>query len=695
MQIEDLNQPLSSLKNIGSFFSKALSALAGGNKVFHLLLHFPTRGEKIFFVKSSIAEIPNDSLIAIALKIVEHFKPKNARHPYKIKAQSLYKNHFERNDIINLVFFKIFPSQIEKLAINKQLLIVGRLNKSLFENQITHPQEILHIDQSNKILPTNLIYPLSSNITQRFLQNKINEVINNLPIFDEWIDSKFINLLKLPTFGNALKIMHNPNIEIGSSLNNLAKKRLAFDELLAFQLAVLLLKNINQKTKIILQIKENFADEFLSTLPFKPTESQIEAALQIKKDILSNKRMSRLLQGDVGSGKTILAIYSCLLANSCGKQACVIVPISILANQHFLYFNNFLRNFSINIEILTSKTTKKNREKILQDLQNGKINILIGTHAILQDDVIFKNLGVAIIDEQHRFGVMQRLKLVEKNQDVDVLSMSATPIPRSLMMTIYGDMDISILNQKPIGRKEIKTLIMSQQKDEEIFLFVKRALEKQEKIYWICPMIEENEESYLTSAETRFSQLQKIFGTQIALIHGKMKESEKEKIMENFANNSEIKILVATTVIEVGVDIKEATIIVIDNAENFGLSQLHQIRGRVGRSNLQSYCILLYGKKYGANGKKRLAIIRDNNDGFFIAEEDLKLRGSGELVGTKQSGIPEFKIANLSLDYNLLQYATQNAQIILDKDLKLEKTESKKYKQFLTLFGYEKCFGII
>ena len=366
--------------------------------------------------------------------------------------------------------------------------------------------------------------------------------------------------------------------------------------------------------------------------------------------------------------------------------------------------------------MLVGKQTKKQKAKILQELREGKIDILISTHAVLQDDVQFKNLALAVIDEQHRFGVMQRLKLVEKGDEVDVLLMSATPIPRSLMMSIYGDTDISILGEKPAGRKEISTLVMSENKKTDVFVAIKRALQKQEKIYWICPAIEESEEVELVAAEEKYKELCEVFGEKtVALIHGKMKESEKEKVMESFARvntneksakvknvNEEDKnsaqrpqILVATTVIEVGIDVKDAAIIVIENAENFGLSQLHQLRGRVGRGEKQSYCILLYGKKYGAKGRERLGILKHSNDGFFIAEEDLKMRGGGELVGTKQSGVPEFKIADLVVDTDLLKIAHKNAQVVLHEDAQLQAPQSQKYRELLSLFDYDQCLKIV
>ena len=506
-----------------------------------------------------------------------------------------------------------------------------------------------------------------------------------------------LSLLLWPSFGAALKNLHNPKFESDFAPENLSRKRLAYDELLAWQIAVLLAKTQLGKTKKFTKPVENLVENFLASLPFAPTNSQAHAISEISAEINSNKKMLRLLQGDVGSGKTIVAIASCLQAISQTKQTCVIAPTTVLAKQHLAYFRKLLENTKIRVELLTGATTKKQKAKICDDLLKGEIGILISTHAVLEDDVQFKNLGLAIIDEQHRFGVMQRLKLVEKGSDVDTLLMSATPIPRSLMMGLYGDMDISVLSEKPKNRQEIDTRIMSAKKIDDVVESLKRALARGEKIYWICPAIEENEEISLVSVKKKHDELAAIFGEQtVGLLHGKMKESEKEKIMNQFSNSDgTMKLLVATTVIEVGIDVPDATVILIENAENFGLSQLHQLRGRVGRSEKKSFCILLYGEKYGTIARQRLGILRQSNDGFFIAEEDLKMRGGGELVGTQQSGFPEFKIADLTLDADLLKIAHTNAKLILHNSPSLKDSASQKYRNLLQLFSYDDCLRMI
>ncbi len=733
MNLQTLNLPLSSLKRLGPTLTTFLTRLVGQNKIFDLLLHKPLRVEKIL-ICPRLFETANDSLVIIKAKVETHVKPATARQPFKVIC-------YTPSGYVTLVFFKIFPSQVAKMPIGQEIAILGHLQRLAGENKIVHPQEILPADQIASLPQINVIYPLGAAISQKFLRQKICEVLEKIDDKnEEWIDLNLLEQQRWPSFSEALRQLHYytpASFEKGGGLTvgkvggfkkdpentqeitrnhpsgdatlffkeGLARKRLAYDELLAWQIAILLTKTQSDKRKNFIQPQKNLAEKFLATLPFQLTGAQLKSIKEISTEINSNKKMLRLLQGDVGSGKTIVAITACLQTISQQKQTCVIVPTTVLAKQHLSYFRKLLEKEEIRIEILTGSTTKKQKEKICADLATDEINVLISTHAVLEDDVKFNNLGLAIIDEQHRFGVMQRLKLVEKSSDVDVLLMSATPIPRSLMMGLYGDMDISILGEKPKNRQKIETLVMSAKKIDEVHEGIKRALARGEKIYWICPRIEdesekpieEREEIELVSAKKKFAELSKIFGEEnVALLHGKMKEAEKEKVMTEFAiSGGKLKLLVATTVIEVGIDVPDATIILIENAENFGLSQLHQLRGRVGRSEKKSFCILLYGEKFGVNGRKRLNILRESNDGFFIAEEDLKMRGSGELLGTKQSGFPEFKIADLAIDTDLLKTAHKNAQVILHSDQKLEKPQSRKYQDLLRLFSYDDCLKMV
>jgi len=675
--------PQSSLRGVGPGLTKLLTKLTNGERIFDLLLHKPMRAEKIS-ICPRLFEVLNGELVIIKAKVESHIKPATKKQPYKVIC-------YNPTGYISLIFFKIFPTQIAKMKVGDEIAILGSLQRINGENQIVHPHEILPSAEIEKLPKLNVVYPLCAGLTQKFLNKKIQEILaKNKEKIPEWIDDQLLKQQNWPQFHEALENLHHFKNR-GEEKNILAQKRIAYDELLAWQIATLIAKNSGKKNKKFIVAKENIAKKFLSSLPFEPTTAQLKAIKEIESEVFSTKKMLRLLQGDVGSGKTIVAIAACLHAISQNKQACVIAPTTVLAKQHLAYFRKFLEKFEINVELLTSANTKKQKEKILHDLRDGKIHILISTHAVLEDDVKFKNLGLAVIDEQHRFGVMQRLKLFEKGEDVDLLLMSATPIPRSLMMALYGDMDISILGEKPKNRQEISTLIMSEEKISDSYEALNRALAKGEKIYWICPAIEENEAD-LATVTKRHEELLKVFGEKnVGLLHGKMSEKDKEKIMSRFAHE-DMKILVSTTVIEVGIDVPDATIILIENAQRFGLSQLHQLRGRVGRSEKKSFCILLYGKKTGENGRTRLNILRQSNDGFFIAEEDLKMRGSGDLIGTAQSGFPQFRIANLQFDSHLLKIARKNAEVIFAKDKNLNEP---KYRDLLRLFNYDDCISVV
>ena len=731
--MNNLLLPLSSLRGVGEVLAKSLTKLVGKNNLFSLLLHKPSRVEQIS-ICPRLFEVQNDELIIVKAKVESHIKPATNRQPHKVVC-------YNPTGYLNLIFFKIFPSQIAKMKVGSELAILGHLQRLTGENQISHPQEILPASEIEKLPKLNVTYPLVAGVTQRFITKKISEILSKIPD-DE--------------LGKALKILHyfTPG-DVESARRYIAKK-----ELLAWQIAVLLAKKNNETPQQVrgdsgervlepsprtqelsscvqelssctqelspyiqepsphtqepsphtqepsprtqelsprtqelsprtcCGVHSDEVKKFLDALPFKPTAAQTKVISEIQSEIFSNKKMLRLLQGDVGSGKTIVAISSCLAVISQKKQTCVIAPTTVLAKQHLAYFSELLKDFKIQIKLITSATTKKQKAKILTELVVGEIDILISTHAVLEDDVKFKDLAFVVIDEQHRFGVMQRLKLVEKGENVDMLLMSATPIPRSLMMALYGDMDISILDEKPKNRQKIETLVMSAKKVDELHQAMKRAVSRGEKVFWICPAIEENSEMELVSVKKKFDELVAIFGVEkVGLLHGKMNEKEKEKVMNSFSQG-DLKILVATTVIEVGIDVPDATVILIENAENFGLSQLHQLRGRVGRSDKKSFCILLYGEKYGVNGRKRLGAMRESDDGFLLAEEDLKMRGSGDLLGTKQSGFPEFRIADISLDSDLLIAARKEAGLALKEGV-------QKYQDLLMLFEYDDCLKMI
>ena len=516
--------------------------------------------------------------------------------------------------------------------------------------------------------------------------NKLtDQILNNLPNFNEWIETSILNKYKFKGWNEVVKNLHNPSDD-SIKHKNLLRRRLAFDELLSHQLAIGIMRNFNQKKKGLKITSENKTlNKFYSNLDFQLTNSQNNVIKEILQDLGSTNQMIRLLQGDVGSGKTIVALISMIKVFESNFQSALMVPTTILAFQHYENIINLLKNSKINVLVLTGKDKGKERKEKLDQIANGKADIIIGTHALIQDTVKFNNLGLAVIDEQHRFGVYQRMVFNHKNHKPNILVMSATPIPRTLTLAAYGDMKESKLIEKPLGRKPIITSSLSLKKENQLIDRIKEKIKNSSsKFYWVCPLIEESEELDLKAAEERYKILKKYFKNKVLLMHGRLSEIEKEEIMTKF-KNEDYKILVSTTVIEVGVDIPSATTIVIEHAERFGLAQLHQLRGRVGRNDIQSYCILLHKDNIGEISKQRIDIMKQTNDGFKIAEEDLKIRGPGEILGKKQSGSPSFYVADLSFDYDLLEDAKIMVEDILSKNPKLENIEGENLRNLLYL----------
>ncbi len=534
------------------------------------------------------------------------------------------------------------------------------------------------IDQSKntgKIIP---IYPLTYELKQttlrRIIENGLLEVKGQLP---ETLPEYILKENNLWDINNTIERIHFP---VEFSDFNKARERLVFEELLTTQLALLKLKNnYEHETDGIQFSKDVYMSDVINILPFKLTKAQLRVLEEIDKDMESNKPMNRLLQGDVGSGKTVVAMISAYKAVKSGYQATIMAPTAILASQHLESFQGILEELGIRVELLISSVTKKKKTEILEKLQNGEIDILIGTHAILEENVVFKNLGLVVTDEQHRFGVKQRGTIASKGQNPDVIAMSATPIPRTLALILYGDLDISIIDELPPNRKKIETYAVRKNMEERVNNFIRKQITEGRQAYIVCPLVEENEDmeglqSVIELAEKY--QKETFSEYKVAYLHGKMKPKEKDEIMERF-KNGKIQILIATTVIEVGVNVPNASIMVVENAERFGLAQLHQLRGRVGRGEYQSYCIL----KYEGNSetiRQRMKVMCDTNDGFIISEKDLELRGSGDFFGTEQHGLPEFKIANLFEDIAVLKKVQKLALKIMEDDPLLEKEKNAK-----------------
>ena len=567
------------------------------------------------------------------------------------------------------------------LKVNERYKFYGRVSNKYgkidMQSPVFEPEE--QSTKTGKIIPIYpLTYSLSQNTIRKIIENGLMEVKGRL---EETLPEYLLQRYTLCDINTAIEKIHFPDnfAEI-----NLARKRLVFEELLSMQLALLSLKNRYQVKKEGIRFDENvLMSDVINALPFKLTNAQLRVLEEIDRDMEKSKPMNRLLQGDVGSGKTVIALTAAYKAVKSGYQAAIMAPTAILASQHLETFNEILGNTGIRCELLISAITKKKKEELLQRLENGEIDIIIGTHAILEENVKFKNLGLVVTDEQHRFGVRQRSIITEKGNNPDVLVMTATPIPRTLALILYGDLDISIIDELPPNRKKIETFSVRKDMDQRVNAFVCKNIDEGRQCYIVCPLVEENDEINAKSVMETFEEYKyKTFSNyKVEYLHGKMKQKEKDKIMEDF-KNGDIDILISTTVIEVGVNVPNANIMIIQNAERFGLAQLHQLRGRVGRGEHQSYCIL----KYEGNSriiKERMDVITKTNDGFVISEKDLELRGSGEFFGTKQHGIPEFKIANLFEDINILKGVQSLAMEINDKDTYLEKEENEELRKMV------------
>lgn len=573
------------------------------------------------------------------------------------------------------------PYLRDKFSIGNKYKFFGKVSKRA--GKITFNSPVYDNEEKNqntgKIIPIYpLTYGLSQSAIRKIMEAGLKEAYGNL---DETLPEYITKEYNLENINEATKHIHFPE-EFKDF--NIARNRLVFEELLSVQLALLQLKNNYMYEEKGIQFKSQVKiSDVINTLPFKLTNAQRRVLEEIEQDMESDKTMNRLLQGDVGSGKTVIAMCSAYKAVKSGYQAAIMAPTAILATQHLENFKTILENLGIRCELLISGITKKKKEDILQRLENGEIDILIGTHAIIEENVVFKNLGLVVTDEQHRFGVKQRTKIAEKGKNPDVLVMTATPIPRTLALILYGDLDISIIDELPPNRKKIETIAVGKQMTDRINNFIKQQVKEGRQAYIVCPLVEENEEMDLKSVEKLYQTYSaEVFSEyKVEYIHGKMKPKEKDEIMEKF-KNKEIDILISTTVIEVGVDVPNANIMVIENAERFGLAQLHQLRGRVGRGEYQSYCILKCEGK-SENTRKRMKVMVETNDGFIISEKDLELRGSGDFFGTMQHGLPEFKIANLFEDIEILKIVQSVAMKILEADPKLEQEKNQPLKNLI------------
>ena len=544
---------------------------------------------------------------------------------------------------IDCVFFNSYEGYIKKiLPLGKEITVSGKINYFRKKYQLTNPKYVS--EDSSLIQQIHNKYSLTDGISEKLYNKIINQIINNLPILDEWHSKNVLNNFGNINWNDSVRELHKPE-NIGKFRSNFYQ-RLAFDEIFSTFLVNSeirkKIKKVKKKNKII---NLDIQNSIINKLEFSLTKDQTKTLIEINQDLASNKKMFRLLQGDVGSGKTIVSLISALNTINSGFQVAVMAPTEILARQHYNLAKKIYPK-NIKIEIISSKSDYKNKKEILNNLKNNEINIIFGTHAIFQKKVLFGKLGLIVIDEQHKFGVNQRKKLSDKGgNDCDVLLMTATPIPRTLTMTIYGDMDISIIREKPKKRKPIKTYSKPENKIDEVLKFISKEIKIGNQVFWVCPLIEESKKLDHSSAIKKFKYLNKKFPNNVSLLHGKTNIQEKEQILNNFLNKK-FQILVSTTIIEVGIDFPNANVIIIENANKFGLSQLHQLRGRVGRGDKDSTCILMFKSNLSENAKKRINILKETNDGFLISEEDMKIRGFGDVLGFKQSGVKNFKLAD-------------------------------------------------
>ena len=666
-----LLSPINKLKGVGPKLENIINKLGIKLNV-HFLWHFPYRIiEKKYY--ENIHDAPINQLVTLKIEVVKHYPSKFRRQPYRVTCLA--------NDTpIDIVYFNARHPVVRSVLPPKSIkMISGKLDFFKNKFQITHPSSIENISDIQLLREKEPVYSLTAGLNMKSFIKLSNQVLQSVPDLDEWIDKILITKYKFTSWKDAVEKLHNPEIDDTYSEKNFYRRRLAFDELFAHQLAICIVRTIdNRKKSISFKSNDKFRNNLIKSLEFKLTNSQLTVLNEIQSDLFSNKQMIRLLQGDVGSGKTIVALISMLTVIESGYQVTLMAPTSILAYQHFENIAKLINKLPIEIDILTGKDKGKKRLDKLEKIKNGDTKIIIGTHALIQEGVSFKKLGLSVIDEQHRFGVYQRMAFNYKGFRPSILVMSATPIPRTLTLAAYGDMDESRLIEKPIGRKPIKTSVLTIKKEGNLIERVGNKIKNSnDKFFWVCPLIEESQELDLKAATDRYNSLNKLFKNKVLLIHGQLNEKDKEATMEKF-KNEDYRILVATTVIEVGIDIKSATTIIIEHAERFGLAQLHQLRGRVGRNNEESYCILLHKENINDTAKKRLNIMIETNDGFLIAEEDLKIRGPGEILGKRQSGLPSFNVADLSYDGDLLEEAKLNAEKIINNDPKLENHKNLK-----------------
>ena len=685
---------LSALPGIGprleQLFARLLARDGEPPRVIDLLFHLPTG-----FVdrrnQPKLSAVKPDTVVTVAVTIDGHRPPppNRPRAPYNIDAS-------DDTNTLTISYFNARKDYLQKLLPEGALRYVSGI-ATLYDGhlQMVHPDRVVDAAGFARLPLIDPVYPLTEGLHPNQVRKALDLALGRVPKLLEWQDQAWLDRNRYPSFADALRSIHRPETPADLTPESAAWSRLAYDELLAGQLALALLR-AHQRTRAGRgsAAEGRLRARIAAALPYALTPSQQRAVADIVADLAQPQRMLRLLHGDVGSGKTVVALLAAATVIEAGRQAALMAPTEILARQHFSTIAPLAATAGLRVAILTGRERGRERAEILSALAAGDIDLIVGTHALFQEEVAFGDLALAIVDEQHRFGVHQRLALARKGEAVDLLVLTATPIPRTLVLTYFGDMDVSELREKPAGRQRVDTRTVPLARLAEVIDAVARALDEGRRVYWVCPLVEESESIDLAAAEERYGALKQRFGGAVDLVHGRMRGADKDRAMARFAAGA-TRLLVATTVIEVGVDVPEASVMVIEHAERFGLAQLHQLRGRVGRGAERSTCLLLYKAPLGPTAKARLAILRETDDGFRIAEEDLRLRGEGDVLGTRQSGMPGFRIAQIGVHSKLLSAARDDAALVLARDPKLSTPRGEALRQLLYLFARDEAIRLL
>ena len=671
------------LSGVGPKLEKLIAKVAGP-KLADLAFDLPA-GVVDRSYRPKLAAAEAGRIATVEVTVLDHLPPRVKSQPYRVRVS-------DETAIMELVYFRAQADWLEKmLPLGQRRVLSGRIEKFKDKLQMPHPDHVVAPEEVASFPLHEPVYGLTEGLTARPMAKAVRGALEKVPLMREWQDPAFLKQRKWDTFNAALETAHNPVHDADLEPTTPARQRLAYDELLANQLALLLIRaNLRGTRGRVIAGTGALKAKVIAALPFTLTDGQLEALGEIEADMGSEKRTLRLLQGDVGSGKTIVALLAMLRAVEAGMQAALMAPTELLVRQHLASLEPYAKAADITLACLTGREKGAGRAETLARLAAGEIDILVGTHALFSEDVAFKDLGLAVVDEQHRFGVHQRMQLQSKGKPADVLVMTATPIPRTLALTAYGDMDVSRITGRPPGRKPIETRVMNGERMDELISHLRTALDRGTRAYWVCPLVEESEKIDLAAAEDRAVMLRQALGLNVGLVHGKMKAADRDAAMAAF-KAGETQLLVATTVIEVGVDVPEATIMVVEHAERFGLAQLHQLRGRVGRGEGKSSCILLWHEPLGETAKARLKTMRDTDDGFVIAEEDLRLRGPGEMLGRRQSGLEEFRMADPAAHADLLAVAHDDARLVLARDPDLKSQRGEALRVLLYLFGRDEA----